>query len=79
MTAQRCGNCRHYDPTRNPETGRARPSEPGRCLWKPLAWPTLAASYVTVQWGGQRAPNWPTSHTMYSHSGEDCKTWERKK
>lgn len=35
-----CGNCTHYEPHRDSQTGRVHPSKQGRCVWKPnLKWP----------------------------------------
>lgn len=30
-----CGNCNHYEPHRDSQTGRIHPSKQGRCGWKP--------------------------------------------
>jgi hypothetical protein len=30
-----CGNCSHYEPYRDSQTGRVHPSKQGRCGWKP--------------------------------------------
>ena len=45
-----CGNCKHYEPHRDSETGRVHPSKEGRCGW-PLPktkWPLAyrRAGYV---------------------------------
>lgn len=79
MTDQRCGTCRLFEPTRNPETGRVRPTEPGQCTWQPPEWPVMAASYSRMQWSGPPAPDWPTKHRMFTHDGASCKTWAAKK
>ena len=80
MENKRCCTCRHFSPARNPDTGRARTSEPGTCTWQPPAFPVMAASYAVPQWGtAVRMPNWPTKHGMYRYNGENCEVWEAKK
>lgn len=44
MSNPACGNCRHFEPTRNPATGRVLPSQPGRCGYV-VPWPTLPQCY----------------------------------
>ena len=37
-----CGNCTHYHPHRDSQTGRVHPSKQGRCGWKPnIKWPMV--------------------------------------
>ena len=41
-----CGECKHYEPARNPDTNRPLPSQPGHCRYV-VEWPTLPKAYLT--------------------------------
>jgi hypothetical protein len=46
-----CGNCTHYEPHRDSQTGRVHPSKKGRCKWKPnIKW---AMAYRINGFGGR--------------------------
>jgi hypothetical protein len=48
-----CGNCKHYEPYRDSQTGREHPSKQGRCGWKPnINWP-MAYRRKGYGWGEQ--------------------------
>lgn len=84
MTDIRCGTCRHYDPSRNPETGRIRPSEGGRCWWVHPAQDDPLPSCMRDVWRRGEEPR--LGHKLAlgrtrctAHTGTDCKCWEGKK
>lgn len=73
---QRCGTCRHYQPTRNPDTGRVLTSKAGSCGYE-VRWPELPMCYCDSPWN---TPRWPEKHRVWP--GEDatkCAMWEQNK
>lgn len=59
MTEKICGTCKHYEPTRNPDTGRVLPSKHGACGFV-VVWPVLPLAYSINAWGGDAwLPNKP--------------------
>ena len=71
-----CGECQHYEPTRNPTTGRVRRSEQGRCAC-PVTWPDLPMAYQMGVWGPTRV-EWPRPSGVWPRSGAGCTKWEQK-
>lgn len=71
-----CGECQHYEPTRNPATGRVLRSERGRCTY-PVHWPELPKAYVMSLYGPMHV-EWPRPGGVWPRSGEGCTKWEKK-
>lgn len=68
-----CGDCKHFERARNPDTGRALPSQPGSCAY-PVKWPALPGAYYG--WRGHL--NWPTPGGVWPGSCDKCQMWEPK-
>lgn len=64
-----CGNCKHYKPCRNPDTGRILPSQAGVCAY-PVKWPELPQAYHYA--------SWPYPHHVWVGSCPDCKMFGSK-
>ena len=62
MTERTCGGCLHYEPARNPDTGRVMPSHAGECGFV-VVWPMLPIVYH--DWG--RPWKKPTKGFTYKH------------
>ena len=74
MTDRRCGNCRHYKPARNPDTGRVLPSKIGACGYE-VKWPTLPMCFRDP-WRRDRV-NLPRCNPVWrGASANDCPVWE---
>jgi hypothetical protein len=71
MTEPCCGNCKHYAPTCNPETGRVLRSLPGKCEY-PVVWPVLPAVYGGCGW----KVTWPIASPCWSGSHSKCQLFE---
>lgn len=69
-----CGDCKHFERQKNPDTGRVLPSQPGACKY-PVKWPTLPGAYYG--WRGNL--NWPTPSGVWPGSCDKCQMWEPKK
>ncbi len=73
-----CGTCLHYEPTRNPETGRPLPTRGGRCRY-PVKWPVLPDAYKEYAWGSSGSCyRLPYPQTVYTSSYDNCPTWQQK-
>ncbi|SER38500.1 hypothetical protein [Giesbergeria anulus] len=68
-----CGTCKHFRPTKNPETGKALPSQLGKCAY-PVRWPDLPQAYVL----SNKTLMWPSPLPVSRGSGSECKMWELK-
>lgn len=80
MSDQRCGNCRHWLPHRNPETQYPMPSKPGKCGYPIPPWPQLPAAYNSASFGTREPkPEWPRPFAVRESHGTNCKTWSPKK
>ncbi len=74
-----CGNCKHYEPARNPETGRLLPSQAGQCTYQ-VVWPETPTSYdVMDKWGRCGSFSPPLPQSVRSDDGSRCKMFEDKK
>ena len=74
----RCGDCRHYEQARNPETNRPLPSQPGICAY-PVAWPALPKSFLPGAgevWGTIRRVQFPRRKEVWKDDREPCDTFE---
>lgn len=67
-----CGTCKHYEPTRNKDTGRILPSKPGTCAY-PVKWPVLPESYCSYG-----RVDYPRPQPVWPGSGFGCVTFEPK-
>lgn len=72
-----CGTRLHYEPTRNPETGRALPTQGGKCRY-PVKWPVMPESYKEHGVWGPNCYRFPYPRIVYTGSCPDCPTWEQK-
>jgi hypothetical protein len=68
-----CGKCKHFEPRRNPETGRALTSKPGDCAY-PIIWPAVPSAYKVNTWGGFKA-EFPRPRPMWKEDGLHCATF----
>lgn len=76
MIDHRCGTCRHYQPTRNPDTGRVLPSQAGKCTY-PVEWPELPICFRAQAWGNE--PRWPSRNEVWPGKlANGCAFWETK-
>lgn len=73
-----CGTCKHYEPERNPETGRLLPSLQGRCVYE-VKWQDLPECFSVADLAGKSMIERPYRHGMWRFQGEHCKMWEQKK
>jgi len=55
MSLTRCGDCRWYEPTRNPDTGRVLTSAAGRCTYL-IVWPVLPKAMISA-WNSAYLPS----------------------
>ena len=69
MTPNRCGECKWYEPTRNPDTGRPLPSKDGVCTYA-VIWPDLPKCF--------HKPDMPQRTTVWRGWTLPCRTWEPK-
>lgn len=75
---RRCGTCRHYQKTRNPDTGRALPSKAGKCAY-PVEWPELPICFSTGSYG-RCAVEWPRRNEVWPGTvANQCAFWEDEK
>lgn len=72
-----CGTCKHYEPTRNPETGRVLRSERGHCRY-PVKWPELPAAYSFNPLGARPSVNWPMVAMVWAECDLRCALHESK-
>lgn len=72
---QRCGTCIHYQPTRNPDTGRVLPSKAGTCGY-PVEWPELPICFRAF-WGCPIV--WPSRYEVEPGTlADECAFWKEK-
>jgi hypothetical protein len=69
MTPNRCGDCKWYEPTRNPDTGRALTSKDGRCTYS-VIWPELPKAF--------RGARFPVRLPVWRESKDPCVVWAPK-
>jgi len=69
MTPNRCGDCRWYEPTRNPDTGRALTSQDGQCGYS-VIWPNLPKAFG--------APRMPMRLSVWRENTAPCIAWQPK-
>ena len=70
----RCGDCKHYQPARNPETNRPLPSQYGECAY-PVEWPNLPKSFLPdwrAVWGSERRVQYPPRRPVWKDNKEPC-------
>ena len=76
----RCGDCRNYEPARNPETNRPRPSYAGSCTY-PVTWPKLPKSFAPIQWGHfgrSLSIEFPKRGLVWKDNKEPCEMFEAR-
>ena len=76
----RCGDCKHYEPARNPDTGRQLPSKEGHCMYQ-VEWPKLPKSFLPDRWhcyGNMRVVQYPQRLAMWKNNDERCETFEAR-
>lgn len=76
----RCANCKHYEPARNPATGRPLPSKEGDCVY-PVVWPKLPKSFLPDPWtcyGNSRRVQFPQRRPMWQNNNDSCDTFEAR-
>ena len=74
----RCGDCKHYEQARSPETSRPLPSKPGICTY-PVVWPDLPKSFLPGAgevWGSIRRVQFPRRKEVWKDDREPCDTFE---
>jgi hypothetical protein len=69
MKLDRCGDCRWYEPTRNPDTGRALTSKDGRCTYS-VIWPDLPKAF--------RGASFPLRRSVWRENTAPCIAWQPK-
>ena len=71
-----CGNCRHYEPTRSPDTGRPLPSKAGKCTVI-VEWPQVPICFYLRQRNWPIV--WPSRYEVWPGTqAKDCCRWETK-
>lgn len=76
----RCGDCKHYEPARNPETNRPLPSQDGNCTY-PVTWPGLPKSFLPDPWshyGSARRFQYPQRRPVWKDNAEPCEKFEAR-
>lgn len=76
-----CKDCKHFEPARNPDTGRPLRSKDGECVY-PVTWPTLPKSYLPDPWhcyGSSRRVQFPQRGKVWGGNTEHCPVFEPKK
>ena len=77
----RCGDCRHYEPARNPATNRPRPSYAGSCTY-PVTWPKLPKSFSPIPWvhfGSDLSIALPKRAPVRKDNAEPCDMFEARR
>jgi hypothetical protein len=69
MTPNRCGDCKWYEPTRNPDTGRALPSKDGKCNYLVIL-PNMPKCFLN--------PYMPQRTAVWRECTVPCQTWAPK-
>ena len=66
-----CGDCVHYRPHRDDQTGRVHPSKWGRCGWKPprITWPM---AFKKSDFGEPQDPFFTSSQVFTDTRAERC-------
>jgi len=75
----RCGDCKHYERARNPETNRPLPSQKGNCVY-PVEWPNLPKSFLPDRWShfGRRTVQFPLRRYVWKDDNEPCNMFEAR-
>ena len=76
----RCGDCKHYEPARNPATNRPLPSQDGNCAY-PVEWPKLPKSFLPDPWthyGNSRRVQYPQRRPVWKDNKEPCEIFEAR-
>ena len=73
----RCGDCRNYEPARNPETNRPLPSYTGSCLY-PVTWPKLPKSFLPDHYRIRRDVQFPIRSPVWKDNKEPCEMFEAR-
>ena len=76
----RCADCKHYEPARNPDTGRQLPSQAGDCVY-PVEWPKLPKAFLPDRWhcyGSMGVVQYPQRLSMWKENDEPCETFEAR-
>ena len=76
----RCADCKHYEPARNPDTGRQLPSQAGDCVY-PVAWPKLPKAFLPDRWtyyGSSMRVQFPMRQKMWRDNNSPCDTFEAR-
>lgn len=76
----RCGDCKHYQPARNPETNRPLPSQDGNCAY-PVEWPKLPKSFLPDAWthyGSARRVQYPQRLHVWKDDKQPCEMFEAR-
>jgi hypothetical protein len=70
-----CGDCVHYRPIINRDTGRVLPSKGGMCAWKAkVIWPMSVLR--DSAWGIDKEPIIPKCDVRRWTKADACKCWE---
>ena len=75
-----CGDCKHYEPARNPETNRPLPSQPGECTY-PVEWPKLPKAFLPDPWtyyGTRPRILFPQRRAVRKDNKESCEMFAAK-
>lgn len=78
----KCADCKFYQPTRNPETGRPLPSHPGVCGYA-VEWPPLPKSFL-LSGKHEMRPGWndfclPQRQHVWAFDSRPCDGFSPKK
>lgn len=76
----RCGDCKHYQPARNPKTNRPLPSQDGECSY-PVEWPKLPKAFLPDPWhcyGNSRCVQYPQRRPVWKDNREPCELFEAR-
>ena len=70
----RCGDCKYYEPARNPDTNRQLPSQDGDCTY-PVEWPKLPKCFLPDPFthrGAWRRVEFPQRSPVWKDNKEKC-------
>ena len=76
----RCGDCKHYEPARNPETNRPLPSQDGNCTY-PVEWPKLPKAFLLNPWthcGSNRSVQYPQRLSVWKDNKGPCEMFSAR-
>ena len=76
----RCGDCKHYEPARNPETNRPLPSQDGHCTY-PVEWPNLPKCFLPdyrTHYGNIKRVQMPQREPVWKDDKGQCDMFDAR-